>query len=242
MQFAERCGCSGVPSKGARLADARARETAAAAHVAEVEASLERQRLELMEADGRTTAAREAAHASELEIGRLQQQIAFDKQQVESLAATASDIQAEVQTLEARREPARIELDTRREAGARAIADRDAAAETLHGEEAAYADQQRNIEGLEADVEAARSEVFAAVNAATALRHAMEHAMGARTRLAEQIGRLDIERRDLTSIERAARERNSQRHAGRSSPWKPSPGSATRESERRARAAIATRD
>jgi len=127
----------------------------------------------------------------------------------ESLAVTASDIEAEVQTLEARREPARIELDTRRDAGARAIADRDAAAETLQGEEAAYADRQRNIEGLEADVEAARSEVFAAVNASTALRHAMEHATGARTRLAEQIGRLDVERRDLDiEIERATRERN----------------------------------
>ena len=87
-------GCSEMPSKrrarGSRMrghARPRLRHT-----WPKLEASLERLRLELMEADGRTTAAREAAHASELEIGRLQQQIAFDKQQVESLAVTASDI------------------------------------------------------------------------------------------------------------------------------------------------------
>src|SRR6186997_2496116 len=89
VQFANRYRVLGeaIESARTRLSDARARETGAAAHLAEVEASLERLRLELMEADTRTTTAREAAHASELEIGRLQQQIAFDKQQVESLGA-----------------------------------------------------------------------------------------------------------------------------------------------------------
>jgi chromosome segregation protein len=210
VQFAQRYRVLGdaIESARARLSDARAREVAAAAHVAEVEASLERLRLELTEADSRTTAAREAAHASELEIGRLQQQIAFDKQQVESLGAAVSDIEAEVQALDARREPARLELQARREASTRATAERDGAAEALRGEESAYADLQRNIEGLEADVEAARSEVFAAVNAATALRHAMEHAAAARTRMADQIGRLDIERGDLNvEAGRAARDR-----------------------------------
>ena len=211
VQFSERYRLLGeaIEAARARLSDARARETAAAAHVAELEASLERLRLELTEADSRTTAAREAAHASELEIGRLQQQIAFDKQQIESLATTVSDIEAEVRTLDARREPARAELAGRHEAAARAVSERDAAAQTLLGEESAYADLQRHIEGLEADVEAARSEVFAAVNAATALRHAMDHAAAARTRMAEQIGRLDIERGDLDiEIDRAAAERD----------------------------------
>ena len=210
VQFAHRYRSLGEAIESARgkLADARAREAAAAAHLAEVEASLERLRLELTEADSRTTAAREAAHARELEIGRLQQQIAFDKQQVESLGAAAADIDAEVRALDARREPARLELDARREAAARATADRDRAADTLRGEEAAYEELRRNIEGLEADVEAARSEVFAAVNAATALRHAMEHAAAARTRMAEQINRLEIESGDLRiESERAARER-----------------------------------
>ncbi len=221
VQFSQRYRLLGdaIESARTRLADARARETAAAAHVAAVEASLERLRLELTEADARTTAAREAAHASELEIGRLQQQIAFDKQQVESLGAAASDIEAEVRALDARREPARMELEARRQASARATAERDTAADTLRGEEAAYGDLQRNIEGLEADVEAARSEVFAAVNAATALRHATEHAAAARTRMAEQIGRLEMERADLCiEAERAAHDRgeaeNAMRRAG----------------------------
>ena len=209
VQFAARYRLLGeaIESTRTKLADAREREAVAAAHVAEVEATLERLRLELTEADGRTTAARETAHATELEIGRLQQQIAFDKQQVDALAAAAADIEAEVSALDARREPARLELESRREAAARATAERDLAAETLRGEEAAYADLHRNIEGLEADVEAARSEVFAAVNAATALRHAMEHAAAARIRIAEQIGRLEVERADLRiQTDRAAAE------------------------------------
>ncbi len=218
VQFSERYRLLGeaIEAVRARLSDARVRETAAAAHVAELEASLERLRLDLTDADSRTTAAREAAHASELEIGRLQQQIAFDKQQIESLATTVSDIDAEVRTLDARREPARLELAGRHEAAARAVSERDAASQTLLGEESAYADLQRHIEGLEADVEAARSEVFAAVNAATALRHAMDHAAAARTRMAEQIGRLDIERGDLDiEIDRATAERGEAENAMR---------------------------
>ncbi len=210
VQFAHKYAVLGqaIESARARLAEARARETAAAAHVAEVEATLERLRLELTEADSRTTAAREAAHAAEMENGRLQQQIAFDRQQVEALGAAAADIEAEVGALESRREPARVELESRRDAAGRASAARDAAADTLGGEEAAYADVQRNIESLEADVEAARSEVYAAVNAATALRHAMEHAAAARTRLAEQIAKLEVESGDLRlEAARAAEER-----------------------------------
>src|SRR5690606_9622378 len=73
VQFANRYRVLGqsIESARTRLADARERETAAAAHLAEVEAALERLRLELTEADSTTTAAREAAHARELEIGRL---------------------------------------------------------------------------------------------------------------------------------------------------------------------------
>jgi chromosome segregation protein len=211
VQFAQRYRLLGeaIASTRTRLDEARTREAAAAAHLAEVESTLERLRLELTDADGQTTAAREAAHAGEMEIGRLQQQIAFDKQQVESLGAAAAVNDAEVRTLDARREPARLELEARREAAARATSERSLAADTLRGEEAAYADLHRNIEGLEADVEAARSEVFAAVNAATALRHAMEHAAAARVRMAEQIGRLDVERADVgIQTERATRERS----------------------------------
>ena len=85
-------------------------------------------RLELTEADGQATAAREAAHASEMEIGRLQQQIAFDSQQIEQLTAAAADIETEVRALDARQEPARQELEARRDAAARAASERDQAA------------------------------------------------------------------------------------------------------------------
>ncbi len=210
VQFAQRYRVLGEAIETARteLAGARERETAAAARLAELETTLERLRLELMEADGEATAAREAAHASEMEIGRLQQQIAFDRQQIAQLTVAAAEIEAEVAALDARQEPARLELDARREAARRAGAERDEAAATLAAEESAYVALQRQIEGLEADVEAARSEVFAAVNAATALRHAMEHAVAARARMAEQIAALDVEDHDLgIDAGRAAGER-----------------------------------
>jgi chromosome segregation protein len=199
VQFAQKYRLLGEAIESARkkLEDARAREAAASAHLAELEATLEGQRLQLAEADAATTAAREAAHACELEIGRLQQQIAFDRQQIEHLTTSAAEIAAEVTTLETRREPARLELEARREAATGAVEARDRAREALAEQEIAYTDSQRVIEGLEGDVEAARSEVFAAVNAATALRHAMEHAAAARARIAEQLAKLEVENSDL---------------------------------------------
>jgi chromosome segregation protein len=216
VQFAKRYRVLGEAIESARtkLTDARAREAVAAAHLAEVEASLEALRLDLTSADATTTAAREAAHASELAIGRLQQQISFDRQQVETLARTALEMEQEVQALDARREPARHELEARREAHARAIAERDEARGAMQAEEAAYSDVQRNIQGLEADVEAARSEVFAAINAATALRHAMEHSAAARTRIGEQISKLEVESADLrVEGQRATEERSAAEEA-----------------------------
>ena len=210
VQFANRYRALGQSIESARtkLADARERETAAAGRLAEVEATLERLRLELTEADSTTTSAREAAHARELEIGRLQQQIAFDKQQVENLSRAGVEIEQEVQSLDARREPARVEIEARREAQSRAAAERTEAADRMKAEEGVYADLQRNIEGLEGEVEAARSEVFAAVNAATALRHAMEHAAAARARISEQLNKLQVEGNDLrVEAERASMDR-----------------------------------
>jgi chromosome segregation protein len=199
VQFARRYRRLGeaIEAARARLADARMRETSAAAALSELETTLERLRIELTEADAATTAARELAHASELENGRLQQQVAFDRHQIEELAASALDIEAEVRALESRREPARLELEARREAASNAATARQQAADALTAEEMEYAEVQRHIEGLEGDVEAARSEVFAAVNAATALRHAMEHASAAKARIREQLAKLDVEGADL---------------------------------------------
>jgi chromosome segregation protein len=199
-----------IASARARLADARYGESAAAARVAEVESALGRVRIELVEAESRATEAREAAHSRELAINRQQQQIAFDGEQVTSLEARAAGIAGELGALDARREPARAALAARRAAAIEAAAERDRAAAELAAESDAYDAAHREIEGLEADVEAARSEVFSNINSATALRHALEHAAAARERVAETLSKLDVEADDVrieserVGVERAA--------------------------------------
>ena len=185
-----------IESARARLGDARERESVAAARVAEVESDLGRLRIELVEAEARATESREAAHACELAINRQQQQIAFDREQVQTLEARATSVAVELDGLGARREPARAALVARRDAAEAANAERDRAAAALSAESGAYEAAHREIEGLEADVEAARSEVFSAINSATALRHAMEHAAMARDRVAETLSKLDAELSD----------------------------------------------
>ncbi|MBI3490851.1 MAG: hypothetical protein HY047_03530, partial [Acidobacteria bacterium] len=197
-----------IESARARLSEARERESAAAARVGEVESDLGRLRIELVEAESAATSTREAAHALELTINRRQQQIAFDREQVQSLEARTTTVSAELDALESRREPARLALDARRQAEAAASADRDRAAATLTSESEAYDTARRGIEGLEADVEAARSEVFSAINSATALRHALEHAATARDRVGETLSKLDVEDSDARiESERAGAER-----------------------------------
>src|SRR6185295_477745 len=125
-----------------------------------------------------------------------------------ALDARATTVAAELATLEARREPARVALSLRREAAVAANAERDRAAETLAAASEAYEAAHRDIEGLEADVEAARSEVFSVVNSATALRHAVEHAVAARDRVGELLGKLEVETNDVrVQAERAAADR-----------------------------------
>ncbi len=186
-----------IESARARLAEARAREAAAAGRVGEAESDLGRLRIELVEAESRATAAREAAHASELAINRQQQQMAFDREQVQALEGRAATAAAELELLDARREPARAAIGARRDAAAAALAERDRAGKALAAESEAYDAAHREIEGLEADVEAARSEVFSAINAATALRHAMQHAAAARERVVETLATLDVEQDDV---------------------------------------------
>jgi chromosome segregation protein len=169
----------------------------AAGRVAEVESDLGRVRIELTEAEASATQSREAAHARELAINRQQQQIAFDREQVQTLQARTTTVSAELGMLDARREPARAMLVARRDAVAEAIAERDRAAASLASESGAYETAHREIEGLEADVEAARSEVFSAINSATALRHALEHAAAARDRVGETLSKLDVEAADV---------------------------------------------
>jgi chromosome segregation protein len=185
-----------IESVRVRLSEARTRESVAAARVAEVESDLSRTRIELVEAESRATASREAAHACELGINRQQQQITFDGEQIRTLEARTATVAAELAALEARREPAQAALRARRSAMADANNERDLAAAALASGTDAYDTAHRQIEGLEADVEASRSEVFSALNSATALRHALEHAGVARDRVNETLSKLDAEIND----------------------------------------------
>ena len=198
-----------IESARARLADARERESVAAARVAEVETDLGRLRIELAEAEARATGSREAAHARELAITRQQQQIAFDREQVADAPARARRPWPP-SSRRSRRGASRRARRSRHGATPppRPIAERDRAAAALAAESEAYEAAHREIEGLEADVEAARSEVFSAINSATALRHALEHAAAARDRVAETLSKLDVEADDVRiESERAAADR-----------------------------------
>ncbi len=198
----------------ARLAAVRAREAAASAQVAESEARAEAARLALAEAETRATEAREAAHAAEVEIGRRQQQLEFDREQLVGLERAAAELDEEIRALERRRTPTRAEAEGRRAALAEVEAERARAAARLADLEAVRHAAEQTLEGLEADVEAARSEVFSALNAATALRHAVEHAAAAREKVDEEIARLEAERRDLeVDAARVAHERAAAREA-----------------------------
>ena len=201
-----------IESVRARLGEARGHEAAAAGRLAAVEMELSRVRIELVEAEADATARREAAHACELGINRQQQQIAFDKSQIEMLGARVTSVTAELETLNARRDPVRDLAAARCRAADQANAERDRAAEALAFESNAYGAAHREIEGLEADVEAARSEVFSSINSATALRHSLEHAAVARDRVAETMGKLAVEAEDV----RIESERVSADHAAAS--------------------------
>jgi chromosome segregation protein len=197
-----------IESARARLADARERESAAAARVSEVDSDLGRLRIELVEAETRATGSREAAHAREIAINRRQQQIGFGREQIGTLDARAATVAVELEGIDSRREPARAALAARRLAVAGARVERDNAGVALASASEAYEAAHREIEGLEADVEAARSEVFSVVNSATALRHALEHAAIARDKVGEALTKLDVESNDARiEAERADAER-----------------------------------
>ena len=180
-----------------QLGEAQAEEASAQSNLSGVEATLEQLRAELAARESGATAARDDAHALELDVRRVQQQIEFDRQQVEVLVGAAAEIGAEVERLEGRREPQQRDLFERREAATRADHDRAEAQRTFEENNDTHAAAMRDLEGLEADVEATRSEVFAAINAATALRHAVEHATAGHERVTADLSRIDLEAGDL---------------------------------------------
>ena len=181
-------------------ADLRARrdgEREAVERLAGVESELVRLRHELDEADAGATAARERAHACEIEIDRREGQIALNTQQVEALQARADELAQEIRDLEAHREPLAVELAEARASSGRATAERATIEAALRADAEAYNDARARLDGLDADLDAARKDVFTAINAATALEHAIEHAVQARGHVLETLGRLQAEASDL---------------------------------------------
>ncbi len=186
-----------LSSARTRLASAREVEEAAAARVATVEGNRERCQIELAEAESAATRSRDAAHALDLAVERRQQQLTFDRRQIETQADSLGEIAGEIEALRARRDPARNELEAQIAAARRCGAERDEVGAGLQAREDELTQAQRALDGLEGDVEAARSEVFAAVNAATALQHAIEHASASHEKLGESLAKLDAEAADL---------------------------------------------
>ena len=199
VQFARRYAVLGreIAAADARLEEARTREVTAAARVSEGEAALESARLAFTAAEAEATATREQGHAKELEIGRLQQQITFDRQQVEDLTRQAEAYAAEVVELEARREPAARAIDTQK-AAADAARERVAdAARLVEQREAEYAQAMAAVQAVEQEADRARTGVMAATTALSALQQARDHAVATRDRVAADRERLEQEARDL---------------------------------------------
>jgi chromosome segregation protein len=186
-----------IDTAQARLSQSRAQETAAAGRLAALEGDLERVRIELAEVESAAMACRESAHGRELAIGRRQQKIEYDEQQLAALVSRSAEVAAELDLLASRRGPLGDELLARRDEVAAASRDRDEAAAVLADENLAQGRLQASLEGLEGDVEASRSEQYAAASAATALRHAIDSALAARERVSRDLARLEAEGSDL---------------------------------------------
>ncbi len=199
-----------IETAQARFDDARAREVAAAAHVAEHEAALETLRLELAEAEAASGATREQAHARELEIGRRQQQIEFDKQQIAELAERRQAFEDEARDLEARVDPARVAIDSQRSAAQHAGAALESAAHRVDEAQRTHELALMGVQGVEAEADELRAAVMSAATTLSALRQARENAVAVRDRVASERGRLDVEARDLElAVARARASRDS---------------------------------
>ena len=180
-----------------RLDKARQREQGAAGGLAALEGTHAQLQIELAEAERGTTQARDAAHAHELELGRRQQQIEFDKQQVVTLTSAEADGETGRVQLKAKQAPLQDEYRDQTAASSACDVERDTAEARLREAEVQHQEAQRAIEGLEGDVEASRSEVFAAINAATTLQHVVDNAATARGRITDELRKLTAEGEDV---------------------------------------------
>lgn len=190
-----------------RLEGARAREVAAAARVAELEAALEALRLGLLEAEQAATAAREQAHALELTIGRREQQIQFDGRQTEELARLRESHAAEVATLESRQGPAAAAIEAQRETVRLARETLEAARAQVEDRETDYMRAVSAVQEVEQTADATRASVLAASATLSALSQARDHAAAVRDRVAAERERFELEVRELDA--EAARVRQS---------------------------------
>jgi len=182
-----------------RLTEIRVHECGAAANLAGLEGEMERLRIELTETERKATVTRETAHQQELALERRQQRIDFDKQQVTTLAEVFATGEKELRGLKQRSGPIQEELAAQQQTRTSHDAERKSVHGELETEERAFAAAQRSIEGLEGDVEAARSEVFAAINAATALQNVVDNAVVSHGRIAEVQAKLEAEATDVAT-------------------------------------------
>jgi chromosome segregation protein len=197
------------------LAAARTREAAAAAHVAELDAALETVRLELTEGEAAATETRERAHACELAIGRRQQQVAFDKQQIEELARQATAFEGEVADLGSRRDPARLAIEAHRLVAAKARHALGESRQTVEAAEAAYGRTAAAVQEAEREADHTRAAVLSAGSTLAALRQARDHADAVRARVAADREKIDLESRELELALARANEDRTTAHTAR---------------------------
>jgi chromosome segregation protein len=201
VQFARRYEALAREVEGAesRLSEAQARAAAAAAHVAQLETVLEATKLALTEGEAVATSSRERAHAHELEVGRCQQQIQFDRQQGEELARQATVCAEEIAQLDQRRAPAAESLARQRDAAERAAAELEVARREVDERTGEYARALAAVQAIEQESDATRAAVLAAGTTLAALRQARENAAAVRDRVAQELERLALEGRELAA-------------------------------------------
>jgi len=159
-------------------------------------------------------AAREDAHRRELEIGRRQQQIQFDRQQIEDLGRRGEELHAELGDLTGRREPLQTAITTQADAAAQAHGALEAAAHRVTACDAEYATAQSGVQDAERDADETRAVVLSSGTTLAALRQARDNAAAVRDRVAAERSRLEIEARDLQQeVARAERDRETARTA-----------------------------
>lgn len=188
---------SSIEAVNKRINEEHEAEQRATSKLTGMEASEERMRLELVEADRTVVAARDEAHQRELEVDRQQQRIDFDRQELSALNDRISAGQLELETLEERRVPIQDELEKQLVAHSRCSSERDVARRQLETENRSFENAQRAIEGLEEKVEVTRNEVYATLTEVTTLQHIEMNASTESARIQETLLKLEAEHSDV---------------------------------------------